>query len=521
MADQNELNSALAQVQQDQESPGLVGTVGNALSGVGSYVGNFFNPEVYPEAAQQQKISQAAAQAGLDPAALQMQLLKQQQAPQSQPMPASATPVAQIQDSSLQEKDFVPQAAQPKVSAQTSAPSYNPSSAVDASIAREQQANQAVADSQRLKAVADNAYLEQHGEELKRRQAKMDEQSSIIQEKTNEQVQKLESLRAETENFKFKDFWADKSTGSKVMAGIAMALGGLGGAYTGKGDNKAFDVLNQAMERDLNLQKLNFEKMQKGGEVTKSILSTMNQQFDNAVQADLATRYYMTQAAQNELSRIASKYQGPELQARATQLNENLERQRIGIKQQFEQQAQMKAVQSQFGAGGPMSAEQEMAFARMDPKGYEVYKDRKERTVGDLGLARTNQGAKKANDILGAESRMVGNIQEMQKILKASPASSKAVFFGKALTPEAKQLQSLYGDFQAAYKEYGTLGTLDKGVEALVGRILQDPTNIVNASDYNTTIKMLKRNTKKSIGPLMENMPDHEAQKKSLNFKAK
>ncbi len=43
------------------------------------------------------------------------------------------------------------------------------------------------------------------------------------------------------------------TTGQKIMAGIAIALGGIGGALTGKGDNKALDVINKAIEQDLDV----------------------------------------------------------------------------------------------------------------------------------------------------------------------------------------------------------------------------------------------------------------------------
>lgn len=42
-----------------------------------------------------------------------------------------------------------------------------------------------------------------------------------------------------------KDFWADKSTGAKVLAGISIFLGGLGG-----GENQAMKIINQAIDRD-------------------------------------------------------------------------------------------------------------------------------------------------------------------------------------------------------------------------------------------------------------------------------
>lgn len=73
------------------------------------------------------------------------------------------------------------------------------------------------------------------------------------------QAQQEEILDAEIDP---KNFWATKSTGEKVAAMIAVALGGLGQAFLAKagrqpGRNAALDILNQAIDRDIDAQKAN------------------------------------------------------------------------------------------------------------------------------------------------------------------------------------------------------------------------------------------------------------------------
>jgi len=60
-----------------------------------------------------------------------------------------------------------------------------------------------------------------------------------------------------------KDYWEKQSTGDKVMAGLAIALGGFGSALTGDKSNRALDIINRAVEQDFAMQKANFEN-QKG-----------------------------------------------------------------------------------------------------------------------------------------------------------------------------------------------------------------------------------------------------------------
>ena len=79
-------------------------------------------------------------------------------------------------------------------------------------------------------------------------------------------------------------YWKDKSTGSKIAAGIGMILGGIGSGLTG-GKNVAAEMVNNAIDRDMeaqkndqtkgmNLWKMNYEKM---GNEQQANLATKNQ----------------------------------------------------------------------------------------------------------------------------------------------------------------------------------------------------------------------------------------------------
>ncbi len=54
-------------------------------------------------------------------------------------------------------------------------------------------------------------------------------------------------------------FWEDKSTGGKISAGIALLLGGISSGLTGK-SNPALDVIQKAIQNDIEGQKLNQEQ---------------------------------------------------------------------------------------------------------------------------------------------------------------------------------------------------------------------------------------------------------------------
>ncbi len=56
-------------------------------------------------------------------------------------------------------------------------------------------------------------------------------------------------------NMKFKDFWEDKSTGTKIAAALAIGLGAIGQAMAKTGSNTAFEIINKAIDRDFEKQR--------------------------------------------------------------------------------------------------------------------------------------------------------------------------------------------------------------------------------------------------------------------------
>jgi hypothetical protein len=67
--------------------------------------------------------------------------------------------------------------------------------------------------------------------------------------------------------------WRDSSTGSKIAAGVGIMLGALSQALTGK-DNPALKIIESAIDRDIDIQKANMEKLGKEKDSTRSAYST-------------------------------------------------------------------------------------------------------------------------------------------------------------------------------------------------------------------------------------------------------
>lgn len=68
----------------------------------------------------------------------------------------------------------------------------------------------------------------------------------------------------EENKLKPKDYWDDKSNGTKVAAALAIAFGGYASAMTG-GPNTALQIINGAIDRDIALQKEKYQRAKERG----------------------------------------------------------------------------------------------------------------------------------------------------------------------------------------------------------------------------------------------------------------
>lgn len=123
-------------------------------------------------------------------------------------------------------------------------------------------------------------------------------------------------------------YWANKSTGEKVLAGIGLFLGAFG-----SNGNQAAKIIQNAINTDIESQKANLDQKSRGLQQQKGILGEMYSLTRDATAAKEAARVAYLNNAQMQLQTIAAKYQAPEAKAKAMQLMGELEGQK--------QQAQM------------------------------------------------------------------------------------------------------------------------------------------------------------------------------------
>lgn len=139
--------------------------------------------------------------------------------------------------------------------------------------------------------------------------------------------------------------WQDMSDGRKVTAAVSILLGGLGQAMTGAKSNAAWDIIDKAVERDVQAQMENIQNARLAGQDMVAAAQEFRQMFRN--EADLKRALMATQfdamADQLESKRLAT--QGTlveqntqvtinEMRARAAKEREELGRRAITESQQ-------------------------------------------------------------------------------------------------------------------------------------------------------------------------------------------
>jgi len=106
--------------------------------------------------------------------------------------------------------------------------------------------------------------------------------------------------------------WASKSSGEQASALIGIVLGGIGAGMT-KGPNMALEVINRAIDRDINAQTANLDTQ-------KGLLSALMQKYGNLTQAQEVARGILKDRFTRQLEEQAAASGGPVEQAHAKAL---------------------------------------------------------------------------------------------------------------------------------------------------------------------------------------------------------
>jgi|GEM_PF-4955909 len=199
---------------------------------------------------------------------------------------------------------------------------------------------------------------------LEQYQAQIEAQAKFHQQNIDKLNQEQEQLFQQVQNGKVDPdrYWSNLTTGGKVAASIGVILGGIGAGLT-HGPNQALQVLQNAIERDIESQKADLGKKQ-------NLYSMNMQRYQNENQADAATRLQMNTMLQAKVQQAAARAGSPFAQAQAQMLLGQLKQQQIPLIQSFakmQTDAQLYGSGSGKGSGG-LPVGQEPTYLLQDEK---------------------------------------------------------------------------------------------------------------------------------------------------------
>jgi hypothetical protein len=232
---------------------------------------------------------------------------------------------------------------------------------------------------------------EQNELERKRQEAEAERQAQL-----NTKIQDLEKSVSEVSSASVdpNKFWSEKSTGNQILTGIALALGAFGSTP----DNKVVGLLNNLIDRDINLQKWNITNKRDNISAKTGLLGQMRLKFGDERQAEEATRMAAIQKVQNEIMQKSMQYASPEIKANADKLIGELELKKQEARQNF----------AAFASGDlvPKTFSDAMALK----------KDKSERTIAGVGMVNDARDAQKIRDAKAAFDTMKASVVQLKAL---------------------------------------------------------------------------------------------------------
>lgn len=289
-------------------------------------------------------------------------------------------------------------------------------------------------------------------------QTKMQAIQEEATKKTDEQLKLISEAQDAYNKMEVKNPWAEMSTGSKIGAALAIGLGAYSSSING-GPNQAYQIINDAMNRDISIQMKQIEK--KGQEISS--------QKDYLGLIRSATNDKMTQALMLKdlkLSSIENQIKGFESSAKSAEASGKMN-QLLGRINQERQAVALDIAQRQATLG--------KTYAEMNA----TAQGKPELQVPGLGVAYAAEDAKTLRQL---RADVEGASRGIDRLLEISKVS------GKSLSPEMRReadtlRSTLQGQLRTALVGPGAVNESER---ALMERAISDPTAFFSLDSTNS-----------------------------------
>jgi hypothetical protein len=222
-------------------------------------------------------------------------------------------------------------------------------------------------------------------------------------------------------------WWNEKSTGTKVLLAISAALGAFGSGLTGA-PNMAAQMIQSAIDRDMEAQKAGIANREKGLEAQQGLMARMREFYQTDDDAANAAKAFVLQRTAMQVEQLGSEAASDEARLQSQKLSAALLDQgkqlELGLQltaAQRAEQEQQARLQAQAGAAQAQAQRQRQAelldYAEWDDKA-------RERAVPSFGLmAPTAADATKIKDSAVLAQQITGTTDEMQRLIDSGAST--------------------------------------------------------------------------------------------------
>lgn len=371
----------------------------------------------------------------------------------------------------------------------------------------QQLGEQGIADEARITAEAERLRASRQREAIAREQTMLDaenrrrQQADAYAAQAAQKIQEGQQALA-GEKLDSGRWWANRSTGQKVAAGLALALHGF---MNPTGPNGMADAISRSIERDLDEQRANLAKRSGDLQAQQSLLQVNMQRFGNELDAMAASRADYKDMIARQIESEVAGVKSPITLARAQQAaaaqrseaaklrSDIVDRQRslglqaAGLAEQ-RRQFDISTEQRERELGAAQDARQAEAQAKTAAENRKLGVDGVVALDKDPSpvLARTEDEGKKARELSGAADGFVQNLRRLKELgdWRVLPSDQKrearallelmkpqmAVMLGQGAAgeQESSRYEKAIGDPNAFFGNRAQVEALEQGLTRTV-----------------------------------------------------
>jgi hypothetical protein len=334
-------------------------------------------------------------------------------------------------------------------------------------------------------AAAESSYLRNIEKDLQIKQkedAIREQELSKFRQEQQAKITKMNEEAIAASQIDPNRFWNSRSSSQKVLAYIGLLLGGSASAQ----------ILDKAIDQDIEAQKSNFNIKQQGVANTMNLYKQNLEAFQDERSASLATKQTMLGIADMKIKQLAAQTQSNQVKQNAMIESAKLNMEMQKVQRELNQQLLTQSVLSQ---GTGKAAENAVILSRLP-------EDVRERavvsTTGKILISATKDDAKKLKEL---EQSIPGLLERVKQIKGTADKKGKAGFQPNPYSREGQDAIAIRNNLITDIKNAETLGALDKGLVEFAEELIPDPT-IMNQvkvkAAYDAIEKRFKNNLERA-----------------------